>query len=116
MKTILLSTILLISVLFTLQASAHCHKKYVFVEKRYVPTATCNANSSLNQYPQYVCCELLSRHGHHIWRDTWVAGSCKNADPRAHYDMGCDITSPVYTTGAPILGACQFSYSTGRYL
>lgn len=94
----------------SIDANAHTHA--------YVPEALCTtAIPNVNMPVQpFVCCQLLNREGHHIWRDTWVFGSCKNANPGAIYDMGCKTYSPVYRTGMPIQASCQFSHSTGRYL
>lgn len=81
------------------------------------PVAVCEASVNSNiQIPRYVCCELYTKKGHHIWRNTWVSGSCSNANPYAQRDVGCDIDSPVYGTGMPIQATCQFSASTGKYL
>lgn len=88
----------------------HKHRLYWDV----VPVAICSTATTHSPLPNYVCCEL-ENHEKHVWRDTWVSGSCKNADPRAYSDMGCNIDSPVYTTGKPIVGNCQFSSSTGIY-
>lgn len=84
--------------------------------KAYVPVAICSTGGTNIALPNFVCCQLLDKRGHHIWRDTWVPTCCGNADVRAIYDMGCKRTSPVYGTGSQIIGNCQFSHSTGRYL
>jgi len=104
-----LFTLMFCSLFFiSTQAKAHgCHKAYV-------PVAMCTTSGTNIALPQYVCCQLLHK-GRHVWRDTWVAGSCQNANPHAIYDMGCKVHSPVYGTGKPILGDCQFSWSTGKY-
>ncbi len=80
-----------------------------------VPVAICTTSGTDIALPYFVCCQKL-HHGHHVWRDTWVANSCKNADPRAIHDMGCRMHSPVFGTGAPIAGDCQFSFSTGKFI
>lgn len=81
----------------------------------YYPTATCHTSAINAPLPNYTCCELLNKKGHHIWRNTWVPYSCANASPYARGDMGCDVNSPEFGTGSPIMGNCTFSYSTGRY-
>lgn len=104
------------SALLLISAQAHAH---MYRESGpYVPVAVCTtAIPNVNMPIQpFVCCQLLNKKGHHIWRDTWVFGSCKNAHPGAIVDMGCKTYSPVYGTGAPIAASCQFSHSTGRYL
>lgn len=85
----------------------------------FVPEAVCSTIVTNMPLPTYVCCELLDEDGHHVFRDKWVSGSCKNASPYAHYDMGCKPDSLVYGTNEPIppiAGFCQFSYSTGKYI
>lgn len=84
--------------------------------KAYVPVAICSTGGTNIALPYFVCCQLLDNHRRHVWRDTWVPTTCKNADVSAIYDMGCKTTSPVYGMGSAIIGNCQFSYSTGRYL
>lgn len=84
--------------------------------KGYVPVAICSTGGTHIPLPYFVCCELLDYKGNHVWRDTWVSTSCKNADSRATYDMGCHRASPVYGMGSSVMGNCQFSYSTGRYI
>jgi hypothetical protein len=86
----------------------------------FVPEAVCSTIVTNMPLPTYVCCELYdTKHHRHIFRDQWVAGSCKNANPYATFDMGCRTDSLVYGTNEPIppiAGFCQFSHSTGRYL
>lgn len=116
-KVTILTLVFLATAFVTLKASAHYGRG--MCNHPLTPTATCYAAPNLSQLPQYTCCELLyKKHGvwHHAWRDTWVSGSCSNANPYARHDMGCDVNSPVYTTGRPIEGRCQFSDSTGKYL
>lgn len=97
----------------------HHHRYYSYMHRVYpVVVAACTTSQTIQPLPTYVCCELESKGGHHIWRDTWVSGSCKAANMRAYHDEGCTMNSPVYGTGAPILqrGQCQFSNTTGKYL
>lgn len=91
--------------------AACCHTAHA-----YVPVAICSTGGTNIPLPYFVCCQLLDHKGHHIWRDTWVPTTCQNADARAIYDMGCKTTSPVYGMGSSIIGNCQFSHSTGKYL
>lgn len=106
--------IIAFSVLFLVSTQANAHR----LSGPYAPVAMCTtAIPNVNMPIQpYVCCQLLDKNGHHVWRDTWVFGSCKNADPYATRDMGCKTDSSVYGTNMPILGSCQFSDSTGKYL
>lgn len=101
-------------VLSSTQASAHWWRHHVH-EWAYFPIALCQAGGTNVTLPPYVCCEKHARDGHHVWRDTWVAGKCTNADPRAVGDMGCTDKSPVYGTNGPIVAQCYFSHSTGKY-
>jgi hypothetical protein len=86
----------------------------------FVPEAVCSTIVTNMPLPTYVCCELYDyKHQHHIFRDQWVSGSCKNANINAEFDMGCKPDSLVYGTNhpiPPIATFCQFSYSTGKYL
>lgn len=82
----------------------------------HVPVAICSTGGTTIPLPNYVCCQLRDNKGLPIWQNTWVPTCCKNANPRAVYDMGCRTNSPVYGMGSSILGNCQFSYSTCRYL
>jgi len=85
----------------------------------FVPEAVCSTIVTNMPLPTYVCCEQLDRNGHHIFRDQWVSGSCKNANVNAHFDMGCKPDSLAYGTNQPIppiATFCQFSYSTGKYI
>ncbi len=79
-----------------------------------IPMAICTTGGTNIPLPRYVCCQLLDKKGHQIWGNTWVAGSCRNAHPYAMFDLGCRKNSPVYNTGKPILGTCQFSHITGK--
>lgn len=76
--------------------------------------AACTTSVSNKPLPTYVCCSLLSRKGHYVWRNTWVSGSCAVANPYARQDSGCRMNSPVYDTGLPIpqQGSCQFTGKT----
>lgn len=94
-----------------------CTKKGYWV-KRSVPAvvAACTTSVTIQPLPTYVCCKKVNRHGYG-WRNTWVSGACRAADPYARYDRGCTINSPVYGTGAPIAqrGQCQFSNTMLKY-
>lgn len=79
-------------------------------KKNYSPVAICITSGTNIPLPAYTCCQLNSKDS--AFNQTWVPGSCQNAHPMAHLDSGCSIHSPVFGTGAPILGDCQFSYST----
>ena len=124
-KTVAILAVFLAPLLVSLQANAHYHHKHwrylhemYSQEWAYYPAALCSAYATGAVIPAYSCCELLKRtkHGvHHVWRDTWVSGSCKNANTYARGDMGCTIESPVYGTNSPITASCQYSYSTGRF-
>jgi hypothetical protein len=112
MKKLFLIPVIAAPLFFAMQANA-CHLHHS--GWAHYPIAICATHATNAPLPVYVCCELEQKNGHHIWANTWVSGSCQNADPRAHNDMGCTSMSPVYGTNGPILAACQFSYSTGRY-
>ncbi len=87
-------------------------------------TAACTTLTTNKPLPTYVCCKLVkrvvTRNGHYrwhtIWRNTWVEGTCANANPYAIHDSVCGINSPVYSTGEPILGNCQFSTIKNKHL
>jgi hypothetical protein len=83
-------------------------------------TAACTTLTTNKPLPTYVCCKLITRTAHHrwhtVWRNTWVSGACMNANRYARHDSTCDINSPVYTTGMPILGNCQFSTIKNKHL
>lgn len=109
-KSVIWILMFLLSFFVVTEAKAHwCHRNVP------VPVAFCKTAGTNIPLPNFVCCQKL-QNGHHVWRDTWVATSCKNADPKAIYDMGCKIGSPVYETGMPLTGDCQFSFSTGKYI
>lgn len=108
-------TVWILMLFLTLFVSTQANAHWRYWHHAYVPVAICNTSGTYIPLPYYVCCQKL-HNGHHVWRDTWVATSCKNADVGAIYDMGCKTYSPVYGTGAPIIGDCQFSFSTGKYL
>jgi hypothetical protein len=128
-KRIITLCIMFLSLLFvTIDANAHYrywgfHHDGFYAYGRhwdFVPRAMCVTPTIHAPMANYVCCELVKKsprthHWYHVWHDTWVAGTCKNADPYARGDMGCSVHSPVYTTGQPIIGDCQFSASTGKY-
>lgn len=101
-------------------AALACHSYYHHhcCKQIYYPKAYCTTVATNQPMIPYVCCQLTvkGRHGWHTaWHNTWVAGSCKNADYRARGDMGCAMNSPVYTTHAPIVGNCTFNSSTRDY-
>ena len=93
------------------KACSHCP-----IVKVNVPVAICSTGGTNIPLPYFVCCQLRDERGHPIWRNTWVPTTCENADIRAAYDIGCRTASPLYGTGSPIIGNCQFSHSTGQYL
>lgn len=91
-----------------------CHHKvyrHVYYTKPVV--AACTTSQTLQPLPTYVCCKLSGKHGV-AWRNNWVSGSCRAANPYAVQSSGCGFNSPVYGTGAPILqrGQCQFTSRT----
>ena len=110
-RGILLALAFFAPLLVTMQANADARNI------AYFPVAVCETAVNHTPLPAYICCEQLryTRHGvHHVWRDTWVSGSCSNADARG--DMGCNANSPVFGSGIPISASfCQFSYSTGKF-
>lgn len=114
MKKNKLKVSLLLMMFFTLLISTNA-KANEFYVKANVPVAICSTGGTHIPLPYFVCCQLIDQKGHRIWDNTWVPTTCKNADSRASYDMGCKISSPVYGMGSAITGNCQFSYSTGRY-
>lgn len=82
--------------------------------KRYAPVAICYAMGTSVPLPYFVCCKKKDNQGHIEWKNTWVATACQQADPMAVLDKGCKRNSPVYGSNKPMIGKCQFSYSTGK--
>lgn len=114
-KCISLLSLMFLSLLFLSTAKAShypCH--YSCRTSINIPMAMCTTGGTHIPLPRYVCCQLLDKKGYQIWGNQWVAGSCKKAHPYAIYDLGCRKNSPVYGTGKPIVGTCQFSHITGK--
>jgi hypothetical protein len=99
--------------LLALAPAANAHKVL------FVPEAVCSTITTNMPLPTYVCCELYDyKHKRHVFHDQWVAGTCKNANVNAKFDMGCKPDSYVYGTNAPIppiATSCQFSYSAIKH-
>lgn len=113
-KCMSILSLMFFSLLFlSIEAKASCHHYYCRTSVN-IPMAICTTGGTNIPLPRYVCCQLLDKKSHQIWGNTWVAGSCKKAHPYAIYDLGCRKNSPVYNTGKPILGTCQFSYFAGK--
>ena len=81
---------------------------------RYAPVAICQTGGTHIPYPYYVCCKKIDKKGL-SWQQKWVPTDCKNADPMAVLARGCRPKSPVYSTGLPIMGECQFSWLKMKY-
>jgi hypothetical protein len=111
------SALLVMSLLLSTQANAGFNfwknnTGYTYTRSVPVVVAACQTITPASTLPTYVCCKLAYKKHHqihYVWRDTWVSGSCKYANRHARFDSGCDLSSPVYGTGAPIMGSCQIT-------
>lgn len=113
MKALITAAVISAVVLASTQASAHHRRLLVVAGPIYVPTATCVTNATKEPLPEYVCCKMRDGNGHMAWKNNWVSGGCRTIG--AHVSFGCGMASPVYGTGSPIIGQCQFSRSTGMF-
>lgn len=72
--------------------------------------AACTTLTTNIPMPTYVCCAPDRGYKDMAYKDMghdvhWISGSCGSE----HKALGCDMNTAVNTTGAPILGSCQFS-------
>jgi len=93
---------------------SHHYKACSMKKWKYTPVAVCETSTHISMTP-YVCCKLKNKDGSYAWKNNWVSGSCMSANSYARGSRGCTEASFVYGSSAPIVGSCQYSFSTGKY-